>query len=199
MNSFKTILLVFFVFTGINTFAQDSTWVWQLKGVKSLKVFTSIAYHEGIGEQGLGIPVGIGYQVQYFRGRVRLNFSLQAASFRNFGITDVPDNYYRVTTLGAYANFDILRYYSISIFLSAGTALSYSRGMISSWFDEDSGIRISGKNFNRWYPTLYGGYGIRISPRKAKYAVEILFPPGGHASRSAYLIHALRVGVDFRL
>lgn len=173
--------------------------VWRISGVKSIKLFTSISYHEGQGENGIGIPIGIGYQKQYLKGRLRVNSSVQAASFRNFGITDVPDNYYRVTTLGAYANFDILRYYSVSIFLSAGAALSYSRGMISSWFDEDSGLPISGKNFNRWYPTLYGGYGIRIAPRKAKYAAEILFPPGGHASRSAYLIHALRVGVDFRL
>jgi hypothetical protein len=178
--------------------SQDSTSVWRVRGVKSVKLFTSIAYHEGQREIGVGIPLGIGFQTQYFRGRLRVNSSIQAASFRNFAITDVPDNYYRVTTLGIYADFDLFRYYSFSIFLSAGTGLSYSRGMIASWWDVNTGSPISERTFNRWYPLMYAGYGLRIAPRKSRYAIEVFLPPGGHAGQNSFQFHLIRIGVDFR-
>ncbi|MEW5845419.1 MAG: hypothetical protein AB1777_04035 [Bacteroidota bacterium] len=191
--------ITFLFIPSLNAFSQDSTWVWCEKGGKSLKFFGLIAYEEGRGEQGFGIPLGVGYQRQFLNGRMRLHTSIQAASFRTFAITDVPDSYYRVTTLGMYSDFDILRYFSFSIVLAAGAGLSYSRGYTSSWWDEYSGQTIYNGPFNRWYPTVYLAYGIRIAPRKSRYAIEIFLPSGGHANNNFYLLHAIRIGVDYRL
>ncbi|HDP74337.1 MAG TPA: hypothetical protein ENN49_00385 [Bacteroidales bacterium] len=88
--------------------------------------FGLIAYEEGRGEQGFGIPLGVGYQRQFLNGRTRLHTYIQAASYRTFAITDVPDSYYRVTTLGIDSDFDILRYYSFSVVLGTEAGLSYS-------------------------------------------------------------------------
>lgn len=202
---FRILLMTFytsiaFLFTSsLNAFSQDSTWVWCEKGGTSLKFFGLIAYQEGHGEQGFGIPFGIGYQRQFLNGRMRVHTSIQAASFRTLAITDVPDSYYRVTTLGMYSDFDILRYYSFSIVLAAGAGLSYSRGCTSSWWDESSGQSIYNGAFNRLYPTVYLAYCIRIAPRKSRYALEIFLPPGGHANNSFYLLHFIRIGVDYKL
>lgn len=192
---FASFLLIAFT----NAFSQDSTWVWCEKGDKSFKFFGIIAYQEGKGEQGFGVPLGIGYQKQFLNGRLRVNTSIQAASFRAFAIIDVPDSYYRVTTLGVYPDIDILRYYSFSIVLSTGIGLTYSRGITSGWWDEDTGLTIYNGPFNRWYSTAYLAYGIRIAPRMSRYAIEIFLPPGGHANNNFYLLHAIRVGVDYKL
>jgi len=200
---FRKLLGYFFVptylfFTSTSAFSQDSTWVWRVEGGSSIKFFGLIAYQEGRGEQGFGIPLGIGFQKHYLNGRMRLNTSVQAASYRTFAITDVPDSYYRVTTLGIYSDFDILRYYSFSVVLGTGAGLSYSRGITLGWWDENLGQTTQNEPFNRWYPSVYLAYGIRIAPRKSRYAVEVFLPPGGHANRNFYLLHAIRVGVDYK-
>lgn len=196
LNVFSVTAYLFFAAT--NAISQDSTWVWREKGSSSLKFFGLIAYQEGRGEQGFGIPLGIGFQKHYLNGRWRVNTSIQAASYRTFAITDVPDSYYRVTTLGIYSDLDILRYYSFSVVLGAGAGLSYSRGITLSWWNENFGQTIQDEPFNRWYPSVYLAYGIRIAPRKSKYAVEIFLPPGGHANKNFYLLHIVRVGVDYK-
>lgn len=194
----KIILNIISLFTITCTaFSQDSTWVWCSKGGSSLKFFTSISYQEGKKEMGFGIPLGIGYQKQYCNGRIRAHATLQDGNFMNFGITDVPDYYYRVSTLGLNSDFDVLRYYSFSIVLSTGVGGSLSRGIRSEFWDMD-GNYSSGGYFVRFYPTIYLAYGIRIAPRKSKYALEIFLPPGGHANNTFYLIHAIRVGVDYK-
>lgn len=193
---FKLFLLLFYCLPSI-AFPQNSTCFWCSKGGSSLKFFTSISYQEGKGEMGFGIPLGIGYQKQYCNGRIRVHTTLQDGNFMNFGITDVPDYYYRVTTLGLFSDIDVLRYYSFSIVLSTGVGGSLSRGIRSEFWDMD-GNYSSGGYFARFYPTVYLAYGIRIAPRKSKYALEIFLPPGGHANSNFYLIHAIRVGVDYK-
>jgi len=202
-NRFRKVLNVFsvttyLVFASPNAFTQDSTWVWRVEGSSSFKFFGLVAYQEGRGEQGFGIPLGIGFQKQYLNGRFRVNTSIQAASYRTFAITDVPDSYYRVTTFGIYSDFDIIRYYSFSVVLGTGAGLSYSRGVTLGWWDEELGRTTQNEPFNRWYPSVYLAYGIRIAPRKSKYAVEIFLPPGGHANKNFYLLHIVRVGVDYK-
>ncbi len=147
---------------------------------------------------GIGIPLGVGYQWHHLNGGLRLSSTLQAASFSPLAITDVPDSYYRVITLGLYAAFDVLRYYSFSLVITAGGGISYSRGFMGNGWNEDTGETIPGGYFNRWYPTAYLAYGIRIAPRKGGYALELFLPPGSHASKTFSLILALWLGVDYR-
>lgn len=185
LNIFQFKLFFAFLFYCLPSiaFPHDSTWVWCSKGGSSLKFFISISYQEGNGEMGFGIPFGIGYQKQEYNGRFRIHATIQDASFMSLGITDAPDYYYRVSTLGLHSDIDVLRYYSFSIVLSTGVGGSLSRGIKSEFWDMD-GNYSSGGYFARFYPTVYLAYGIRIAPRKSKYALEIILPPGGMPTRA---------------
>jgi len=197
-NLLNVNLFILLMLASSAAISQDSIWVWRDKATKSIKFFAMIGYQVGKGEKGFGIPIGIGYQRICGNGRFRINASVQDATFRSIAITDSPDHFFRVSTMGFYSDIDILRYHSFSVVLGTGAGLSYSRGYTSIWWDEDTSQSIYGGYFNRWYLSGYLAYGIRIAPKRGRYAIEIFFPPGGHANKNFVILNALKVGVDYR-
>lgn len=164
---------------------------------RSVKTFVSLTYNEGQYEQGFGLPLGIGYQWAMLKDRLRLHTSLTNGSFYPFIITGAPAQFYRTTTVGFYSDLDVLKHRSLSLMLSAGGFVNYSRGNMSSNNYQSQDSRIGFRNF---YYGYYVAAGVRIAPRDSRYAYELFIPVGGHFGNKSYLsLQFLRFGVDIKL
>jgi hypothetical protein len=163
----------------------------------SIKTGIGIGMNEGSKEMGFGPIMTIGYQKSLWKSRFRINPYMLNGGFWPFGITDIPDQYYRATSLGCNVYLDILRYHGASVFIGGGGFVNYSRGLIGTggWPEE-------GNNRSEYLFKLYaGGYfggGIRIDPPNRRLAWEIT-PFNFCIGNDYFLMSFLKIGVDVKL
>ncbi|MCL6272399.1 hypothetical protein M3P19_00180 [Muricauda sp. 2012CJ35-5] len=163
----------------------------------SLKTGIAFGFNEGETERGLGIIYSIGLQKSFGKKqKLRLNPNLMIGGFVPFGITDTPNQFYRITTLGYNLHYDIMKYKAVSFVTSIGPFASYSRGLLGTGGDGD--VRNSHSIFfNSFY---FGGnvsIGLRIDFPKRKIAYEIR-PINGMVGNNYFTLGYFLFGMDFK-
>jgi hypothetical protein len=163
----------------------------------SLKLSSGLSVNEGKSETGFGGILMVGYQKSFWNERLRIGPALTAGSFFPFGITDVRDQYFRITNLSLNGYLDILKYKPVSIFINTGCFMNYTRGLLGSggWYD------IPQTNSDYFFKLYYGGIlgcGIRFDQTKKKTAIEIS-PLNVYFGNNYFVLGFFRIGVDIKL
>ncbi|MBN1116644.1 MAG: hypothetical protein JXA77_05550 [Bacteroidales bacterium] len=182
-------LLIFFCAFSFSSFSQELS-------DKSIKVGAGLAINEGYREIGTGTVFQLGYQKQYWENRLRLNPYMLTGGFIPFGITDTPDQYFRITTLGTNLYLDVIRIKPFSLFAGTGLWANYSRGLIGT-----GGMDEPRTSSDYFFRTYIGGSlhaGIRLAPQKSRLAWEIT-PFNVHFGSGYFMLGYLKIGVDISL
>lgn len=189
----KLLLFIFvFLFLGINLYSQDLEF-----RKTSIKTGFGIGMNEGKNETGTGLFYSIGWQKSLGnKNKLRINPNLLMGEFVPFIITDLPDEYYRITVLGLNLNYDLIKFHALSLVTTVGVWGDFTRGLIGT------GGYHSTSTSSEYVGNLYCGgnfsLALRIDPKKSKLAYEIRpfnFMIGTKDFFSAYLMF----GIDFKL
>jgi hypothetical protein len=87
--------------------------------------------------------------------------------------SDGRDSFYRTTSWNINANYDIVKYKAVSLFIYSGGFANYSRGMLGSGINEATLERYESETFTKLYFGANLGFGIRINPPENRCAFEI--------------------------
>ncbi len=137
----------------------------------SIKTGIGIAMNEGIEESGIGFVYSVGYQKSFGeKEKFRINPNLLYGGFISNGITDSRDQFFRITSISMNVNYDLVKYKSVSLLVTTGGFLNYSRGLLGTGGDNE--IKNS-RYFNHLYFGGTVGIGIRINSTKSRFAYEI--------------------------
>ena len=150
--------------------------------------------NEGETELGMSFFYSIGWQKSVGENnRLRINPNLLSGGFVPFAISDVPDQYYRMTQLRFNVHYDLIKYKSFSLVTSAGAFVSLSRGLIGS------GGR-SSNNSGYFYNFYFGGnvsLGLRYSPQKNRIAYELR--PSISLGNKGFIFGGYMLCLDFKI
>lgn len=188
------IVLLIFLFT-IN---QNSLGQVEITSKSSLRTGIGLGFNEGLNETGAGLIYSFGYQKSFGKkNRLRLNPNMIIGGFLPIGVTDVRDQFYRLTSIGLNLHYDLIKFKSVSLVTSPGIFLNYSRGLLGTGGWDDS----SGNN-SEYFNTLYLGgkfsFGLRIAPDGKRLAYEIR-PLNIQFGNKDFLLGYLMFGIDIRL
>ena len=184
-----TILL----FASLEVRAQADT-----SGIGAIKSGIGVGYNDTNQEKGLGLVSSIGYQKSFGpKSKLRVNPNLLFGSFSSAGITDTRDQYYQMTALQIVLAYDVIRFKSISLFVSAGGSLTYSRGLFGTG-DEIEKPGTTSSYFNNVYFGGLGGVGLRISRQNSRVAYEIKPLNFGFGSNGFLLANPM-ISLDYKL
>jgi hypothetical protein len=101
----KSLSLVLFVFLLIINQANG-----QETKRTSIMPGIGVGYNEGKREMGLGLIYSIGWQKSFGKkDKLRLNPNLIIGNFSSFGITDISDQFYRISSLGMNLHYDLVK------------------------------------------------------------------------------------------
>ena len=190
MKKILLVLIIILTVFNIKVFAQPFS-------NNSFKVGAGIGIMEGLRETGMGTIISLGYQKSLWKDRLRINPNIMVGGFTPVVITDVRDQYIRITSLGFNGYLDALKFKSVSIFIGTGGFLNYSRGLLGTGGWPESG-NTSSQYFFKLY---YGGYltgGLRINPSKSRIAYE-LTPINVCFGNESFVIIFLKFGIDIKL
>jgi len=163
----------------------------------SLKVGLGLGMNEGMREMGMGTLVSFGYQKSVLNDRLRINPNFMTGGFFPFAITYTRDQYYRITSLGVNAYFDVIKYKPFSLFVVAGGLVNYSRGLLGTGGWPEAGNNTSDYLFKLYY----GGqvaWGIRVNQSKSRFAYEIT-PLSICFGNDQFFLGYIKVGIDIKL
>lgn len=163
----------------------------------SIKTGIGIGFNDGEEESGFGLVYSIGYQKSFGeKERFRINPNLLIGGFSSYTITDTRDQFYRITSLGMNINYDVLRYKSVSLLITAGGFLNYSRGLFGN------GGEINTNSSSRYFHKIYfggnAGIGLRINPPKSRFAYEIK-PLNVAIGNKGFVLGYIMLGLDIKL
>lgn len=147
-------------------------------------------------EQGIGLLYNIGYQTQLGKSdRLRINPNILFGGFLPLGISDTRDQFYRISALGLDLHGDVLRLQNVSLVLTFGGFMDYSRGLLGT--GGESGIRNS-SYFNTLYFGTKTGVAFRFVNKTGSRAFE--FKPINFMNGNKYFtLGYLMFGMDFYL
>jgi len=168
MKNVLPICLLLTIFSGHDVFPQET-------GFKksSLRTGIGLGLAEGNREIGLGTVYAVGWQKRLGeKGKLRLSHDLTLGGFRGVGITDIPEQFFRVSAFGTNLHYDLLTIQSFSLVVSFGGFAAYSRGLMGT-----GGMPEVGRTSSEYFQTLYAGgsasAGFRIDRPDSKTAWEI--------------------------
>lgn len=131
----------------------------------SIKIGAGIEIVENTKLEGVGFVTTLSYQRQLKEG-LWLAPHAKHGTYTSWGITDTPDEYFNTTTLGIGLNATLLQV----LYFGVGTEVNYSHGLIGT-----GGEYSRASHYVRsFYPDLYASAGLRIAPRKKRFAVNII-------------------------
>jgi hypothetical protein len=162
----------------------------------SLKTGVGLGINEGQYELGIGGVVLLGYQNSFWKDRLRISPNIVSGNFMALGISDVRDQYYRVTSLNLIGYLDVIKYKAFSILIGAGGSLNFSRGLLGTGGDWEVSHSES-EYFLRFYNAGYLGIGIRINPRRSRVAYEIS-PINVHFGKEYFFTEYFKFGIDIK-
>jgi hypothetical protein len=162
----------------------------------SFKTGVGLGINEGQYEIGVGGVVLLGYQKSFWKDRLRISPNIVSGNFMALGITDVRDQYYRVTSLNFIGYLDVIKYKAFSILIGAGGSLNFSRGLLGTGGDWEVSHSES-EYFLRSYSGGYLGVGIRINPRRSRVAYEIS-PINVHFGNKYFFTEYFKFGIDIK-
>jgi len=178
-------------------FAFNTNVVAQEYSNDGFKVGVGLGTNEGLSEIGMGTLFSFGYQKSVWKERLRINPNIMTGGFLPYAVTDVEDQYYRITSLGLNGYLDALKYKAFSIFVGAGGFINYSRGLFGT-----GGWPHEGNNGSEYFFKLYyGGYlggGIRINPKNKRIAYE-LTPINVCLGNDYFTLGFLKFGIDIKI
>ncbi len=161
MKKFKILYLVIFIsiITLQNTKAQEVSY-----GKTAITTGIGFGSYSANIEEGFGPIMSAGWQKSFGqKKKLRINPYVVIGEFTSRGITDIEDQFFRMTALGANVHFDLIRYKAVSLVLSGGNSVNYSRGLENR----------PGDYFHYIYLVGSASFAIRINPQKQRVAYEI--------------------------
>ena len=162
----------------------------------SFKTGVGFGINEGQYELGVGGVVLVGYQKSFWNDRLRISPNIVSGNFMALGITDVRDQNYRVTSLNLIGYIDVIKYKAASILIGTGGSFNFSRGLLGTGGDWEVSHSDS-EYFFRSYYSGYLGVGIRINPRKSRFAYEIS-PINVHFGNKYFFTEYFKFGIDIK-
>ena len=164
----------------------------------SIRTGIGIGMNQGQREIGNGLIYSIGWQKSYgIKNKIRLNPNMIFGGFLPIGITDMRDQFYRITSLELNIHYDLIKYKAVSIVITGGGCINYSRGLLGT-----GGWPVENNNSSEYFYTLYYGgnasVGIRIDSKKSKLAYEIR-PISIQIANKGFRLGYLMFGIDFKL
>ena len=157
----KTNLLIVMLLFSLNIIAQENEFT-----RSSIKTGIGVGINDGIEESGLGFVYSVGYQKSFGKKeKFRINPNLLYGGFNSNGITDTREQFFRITSIGMNVNYDLIKYKSVSLLLTSGGFLNYSRGLFGTGGENE--VR-SSRYFNQLYFGGTAGIGIRINSIKSR-------------------------------
>ncbi|MBF9237910.1 hypothetical protein I2I05_10940 [Hymenobacter sp. BT683] len=164
----------------------------------AIKGGIGVGYNDTNEEKGLGLISSIGYQKEFgAKHKLRINPNLLFGSFSSAGITDTRDQYYQMSALQVILAYDVIRFKSISLFLSTGGVLTYSRGLFGTG-DELEKPGTTSRYFNKIYLGGIAGAGIRISPQNSRLSYEIN-PLNFGFGNNGFILTSPILSLDYKL
>lgn len=190
-NSFRFILLV--LIATHQSYAQDLPFK-----RTSVRTGLGVGYNDGKKESGIGILYSIGWQKSFGKkNRIRLNPNLMIGGFLPLGITDTRDQFYRITSIGVNLHYDLIKYKAVSIVITGGSFLNYSRGLLGA-----GGWPETNNNNSEYFRDLYFGgsisIGLRINPKNGKLAYEFR-PFNIQVGNDDFILGYFMFGVDIKI
>ncbi len=194
-NKLKLLYLSLFVFLimGSKSNAQET----EFKRT-SVRTGLGVGYNDGKKESGIGILYSIGWQKSFGKkNRIRLNPNLMIGGFLPLGITDTRDQFYRITSIGVNLHCDLIKYKAVSIVITGGSFLNYSRGLLGT-----GGWPETNNNNSEYFRDLYFGgsisIGLRINPKNGKLAYEFR-PFNIQVGNDDFILGYFMFGVDIKI
>jgi hypothetical protein len=187
----KIALLIIIVFLSLKTNAQENDFT-----RSSIKTGIGVGVNEGIIESGAGIVYSVGYQKSFGKKeKFRINPNLLYGGFNSFGIDSTRDLFYRITSIGMNVNYDLVKYKVVSLFVTSGGFLNYSRGLFGTGGENENRDSMY---FNQLYFGGTAGVGIRINSSKSRFAYEIK-PLNAHFGNKFFSLGYLMLGLDIKI
>ena len=161
----------------------------------SIKTGFGLAVSDGKQESGVGTVFSIGWQKSLGqKNKFRLNPNMVIGGFIPL-MTDVRDQYYRITSVGMNLHYDLVKYRAVSLVATGGAFINYSRGLLATGGDPGT------DDSDYFYRLYYGGLisaAIRIDPPKSRLAYEIRPITLQQGDRSFLLFYPM-INLDFKL
>ena len=195
-NHIKILLLCFTLLVLTNTylFSQEI----EFKN-SSIRTGVGLGINQGEEEAGIGLAYTIGWQKSYGKkNRIRLNPNIILGSYRTYAIpTDTRDQLYKITILGYNIHYDLIKAEAVSIIVTAGSFINYSRGLLGT-----GGWSITNNNSSEYFHSFYYGanisFGFRVNPKKSRLVYEFR-PMNIHIGNNGFILGYLMFGMDFKL
>lgn len=185
----KLLILLFIISLKINGQENEFT-------RSSIKTGIGVGINDGIEETGLGFLYSIGYQKNFGKKeKFRISPNLLYGGFSSNGISDTREQFFRITSLGLNVNYDLIRYKSVSLLITTGGFLNYSRGLFGTGGENE--IRNS-RYFNQLYFGGSAGIGIRINPTKSRFSYE-LKPLNVQIGNKGFVLGYMMFGLDIKI
>ncbi len=189
MNS-KIIVSLLFTLLYLCSFAQEKEKPFQSK---YLTVGSGLFSAFGKEEEGLGIPLSIGYQWSNSeKPGTRYNLSLTRGSYTPILFLGSREQYFRLSTFEGIIHYDLLRYKSFSLTTSPGIFVGYSVGLLGTG---------ASRNSDEFLHFYFGGRlsaGLRYAPPKKRVAYE-LRGINVYVGRQSFTSSGILFVVDIRL
>ena len=131
----------------------------------SIKVGAGVESIDNTKVDGHGFVTALTYQRQ-LKDWLWLAPHAKHGTYTTLGITDTPDEYFNIITMGIGVNATILHY----LYVGVGTEVNYLHGLIGMGGE----ISLASHYVRSFYPDLYANAGLRIAPREKRIAVNII-------------------------
>ncbi len=196
MKTLILTLLILFAFNSQKLFSQDTQPVFSKK---SVKVGFGYGFNEGKYEDGVGLLYSIGWNKSLGKKqRFRLNPNLLLGGFSADFITDIRDQYYRTSSYGLNMHFDLIRFRSLAIVVTAGAFVNYSRGLLGTGGDDEATNFRSSSYFYRLTAGGYASAALRFDSPKHRIAWE-LRPLSVQHGYPYYTLGFMHLSADIKL
>lgn len=185
-----------FILISINGFSQER----EFKKT-SIKTGLGLSMNEGYNEMGVGLVYSVGFQKSYGKkDKLRINPNLMFGGFLPAGITDTRDMYYKLTNLGLDFHYDLIRIDVVSLVVTGGGFINYSRGLLGTGGMPDPGLQnhYSSDYFLKMYYGGKVGLALRIDQKNKKCAYEIR-PFNFQFGNEDFILATIMFGVDIKL
>jgi len=140
---------------------------------RSINPGISLAINEGDREIGFGSMVSLSYKHGIWKGdRLRLSPAVMSGNFISILVTDVPDYYYRLTSLGINAELDLIRLGSFNMVVYGGGFINYARGLAGTGGWPQEANTHSDYFWRLYYGGSFGG-GFRLNMPGSRFIYEL--------------------------
>jgi hypothetical protein len=152
--------------------------------------------HDGARESGLGLVYQLGWQKSYgAKDKFSLNPNVVHGSFSANDIDDARDQFYQLSSLGLQLHYDLIRVNAVSVVVSGGAFVAYTRGLLGTGGDPRAA---RSEYFRKVYVGGLGSAGIRINPPRSRIAYE-LRPITISSGTNGFLLFYPMLNLEFKL